>query len=1053
MKFTPTLLLILGCTVSCLTQTVYVAPNGTGDGSSWASARGDLRTALLTAGAGAEVWVAAGVYHPVSCAPCDSLDRTLSFVLPNQVAVYGGFIGNETTRDQRDWQNQATVLSGDLDNDGTRANNAFTVVYTNNVTESAILDGFYIRDGAATDTLSFIDGRNASGGGWYNDGGVAPTFAYPTVRNVVFENNYAVRRGGAWYNKANFGGNAQPHLENVRFHANRAGQKGGAWYCDGSFDGLSKPVFTDCIFTSNQAEADSGGAIYNDGSQGGNASGVFHGGRFEGNVAATEGGAVENVGLSGVASPDFYGTTFVGNFAMQGGAIYNNGFINGISNPTFDSVRFEANHALLDGGAVFNAGFQGQASPHFTACLFLENTSGGAGAGVFSNGIEGVSNPVLNHCWFEGNVTQTYGAGMYNNGKNGECSPVLNNCVFYKNTAVSSAGAIYNLGSEGGNSSPVLTNCTIYGNWAVVGGAIYNNANDDNGNASALVRNCIIYHNVSPNGNVFRNIHGTPTIEYSLVDTTDCAATNAGFGGFTTCGEGMLFDLDPSFVDAENGDLRLVVHSPAVNVGSTLAVNEAGILVDIYGKNRVQGIAVDLGAAEFEDAAVYTPPLITQQPQPQSVCPGESTTFSVTVQHNDPVDYQWQRDETDLTGATAATLTLDPVSSADAGSYRVRITGSAGDVQFSDAVALGVSAVVTPEVSIAANTLEVCTGEPIQFSSIFTGSGAEPQFQWSINGNDFGGSIPAFSIDNLNDGDQIQLTATSSLGCVTTATVSSNILTVHIMPTVEPMVEITAQQGAPDCPGTPLGFVATPTHGGSAPGYVWYVNGTAQGVDAAQFSSTTLSDGDAIYAELTSDLACATVATVRSDTFFVGILPALTPAAALVAESDTAICPGASVFFSLDLANAGDAPAFAWYVDDVAQNTDAPTFEATDLQGGETVYAALFSNAPCATSDSVRTELFTVAVKDCSSPSAVRDLPLAVDAVFPNPVRDVLTVRTDASFRPERFALVNAAGRTVLEGDFPVSGSLSVTALPPGWYTLRLFAATRIGVARVVVLR
>ncbi len=58
-----------------------------------------------------EIWVASGMYKPTS-----TTDRTASFSLVNNTALYGGFTGVETKLSQRnpDPLINNTVLSGDL---------------------------------------------------------------------------------------------------------------------------------------------------------------------------------------------------------------------------------------------------------------------------------------------------------------------------------------------------------------------------------------------------------------------------------------------------------------------------------------------------------------------------------------------------------------------------------------------------------------------------------------------------------------------------------------------------------------------------------------------------------------------------------------------------------------------------------------------------------------------------------------------------------------------------------------------------------------------------
>ena len=75
---------------------------------------------------------------------------------------------------------------------------------------------------------------------------------------------------------------------------------------------------------------------------------------------------------------------------------------------------------------------------------------------------------------------------------------------------------------------------------------------------------------------------------------------------------------------------------------------------------------------------VVTPPSITAQPQSITVTEGLNATFRVTAAGTPPLAYQWKKNGADVTGATAATLTLSSISAADAGTYTVVVTNSAG---------------------------------------------------------------------------------------------------------------------------------------------------------------------------------------------------------------------------------------------------------------------------------------------------------------------------------------------------------------------------------------
>ncbi|MBK8431321.1 MAG: hypothetical protein IPL28_08535 [Chloroflexi bacterium] len=141
---------------------IYVnhAATGGNNGTTWANAYTDLQAALASATGIDEIWVATGIYTP---------GTTVSdtFALVPKAAVYGGFAGNETARDQRDWEANPTVLSGDIGGDDTTdphgvvittghivGANSYHVVTADGTTGTSItgitiLDGFIITAGQA----------------------------------------------------------------------------------------------------------------------------------------------------------------------------------------------------------------------------------------------------------------------------------------------------------------------------------------------------------------------------------------------------------------------------------------------------------------------------------------------------------------------------------------------------------------------------------------------------------------------------------------------------------------------------------------------------------------------------------------------------------------------------------------------------------------------------------------------------------------------------------------------------------------------------------------
>ena len=92
--------LILGIAESSLGKVVHVSPNAPGDGSgtSWENACTSISAGVTASASGDEVWVASGRYAE-------------SVQLTDGVAVFGGFRGTETLREDREWSANETIIN------------------------------------------------------------------------------------------------------------------------------------------------------------------------------------------------------------------------------------------------------------------------------------------------------------------------------------------------------------------------------------------------------------------------------------------------------------------------------------------------------------------------------------------------------------------------------------------------------------------------------------------------------------------------------------------------------------------------------------------------------------------------------------------------------------------------------------------------------------------------------------------------------------------------------------------------------------------------------
>ncbi|MBI1318766.1 MAG: hypothetical protein GC168_07430 [Candidatus Hydrogenedens sp.] len=414
---------------------VDAARPSSGAGTSWATAFRTVREAVQAASTSGndEVWVRSGEYPEVTNNGGNSLE------MREQVDMYGGFAGGETSRDQRNPVINETVLLGTATGPDDRTPTAPVVLAASN----ALIDGFVIRGG-----------RSKRGGG------MMCFRTSPTVRNCVFEDNVSIQdelitRSG-WGGGVMVVGGVTPLFEDCVFRENYGLLGGGMALENG------KPTLRRCRFEDNYAYIAIGpvpgvpGDLWQDqtGSGGGvfgfeQASMVVENCVFDGNQADTQGGGIAfyERGDANITDTVFTNNTSIRDPEITGYFPAGRGGALGLQwdSSTFERCLFVGNTSSDDGGAVFTGGLRpetnpgadaqflarAKADPTFINCIFLENTAQGTGGGAMFFEATGT----FTHCTFAGNQATrndpTSGGGIH---ALWFAEPVVKNSILWNNT-------------------------------------------------------------------------------------------------------------------------------------------------------------------------------------------------------------------------------------------------------------------------------------------------------------------------------------------------------------------------------------------------------------------------------------------------------------------------------------------------------------------------------------------------------------------------------------------------------------------------------------------
>lgn len=251
-------------------------------------------------------------------------------------------------------------------------------------------------------------------------------------------------------------------------------------------------------------------------------------------------------------------------------------------------------------------------------------------------------------------------------------------------------------------------------------------------------------------------------------------------------------------------------------------------------------------------------PRITIPPANTTASLGSQASFSVVASGNN-LSYQWQKNSTPISGATASTYTVSNVQAADAGSYSVVVSNSGGSVTSSSAT-LTINTTPAPVITVPPVPVTGAPGGSVTLS--VTATGTDLSYVWVRNGTAIpGGTSATLTLTNLAHADLgfYYVTVSNAGGRVTSPSVFVDVTFLVPRITAQPQ-SVTATVGEP-------ATLSVTAIGGPMPTYQWRKDGnTIPGATAASlvFPSVTFADAGnyTVVATNTEGSATSTTATL-----------------------------------------------------------------------------------------------------------------------------------------------------------------------------------------------
>ena len=329
-----------------------------------------------------------------------------------------------------------------------------------------------------------------------------------------------------------------------------------------------------------------------------------------------------------------------------------------------------------------------------------------------------------------------------------------------------------------------------------------------------------------------------------------------------------------------------------------------------------------------------------------TVCEGAVVSYVPTVVNGGASPtYSWTVNGTPV--STLSTYTYTPANGDLVSVSIVSNLSCAVPTTASTFVTMTVNPIVVPSITIGSNYGDTaCFGAMTTIYSHPVDGGTTPAFQWYVNGTPVSTASNYTYIPTL--GDVVSVTMTSTAACLSgsTSITASDTITMDVIPNLVPDVTVTSSTGAVACLGNIVVFNTTEVNGGSAPSYLWTVNGINVATGPTYYYVPA--NGDVVVVTMNSNYPCV-IPAYDTAGMTMTVVASATPACTITAYPGSSVPAGMNDSFVVAVTSGGGAaPTYQWYLNGVViSGATSVSYVTSTLATGDIVTCHVTNTDPC----------------------------------------------------------------------------------------------------------